>query len=97
MVIKIKTNNVPRAILNWFDLSKKEQKEFDWMEEADKESASFVRYKGWVYSLSEFMRVENDHNLKGWDGYSSNSFFSGILVKFIKDDYDHVIVGTYLS
>lgn len=31
--MKIKTNNQPRDILSWYDLTPEEQKEFDYLEE----------------------------------------------------------------
>jgi hypothetical protein len=33
------------------------------------------------------------HAFAGWDGYISDSFFSGVLFRFA--DEDHVIVGRY--
>ena len=41
------------------------------------------------------MSVENNDSLKGWEGYSSDSYFSGTLVKYIDDD--SVIMGWYCS
>ena len=40
--MKIKTNNQPRDILSWYDLTPAERKEFDYLEEGD---GSFFRYK----------------------------------------------------
>lgn len=93
----IKTNNHPRAILGWHDLSKKEQKEFDWMDEETKDGAEFVRYKGWVYYINDFMRCWPDvEEMKGWDGYEADSYFSGVLIKFV-DNYERVIMGRIYS
>lgn len=33
--MKIKTNNQPRDILSWYDLTPAEQKEFDYLEEGE--------------------------------------------------------------
>ena len=32
--------------------------------------------------------------MKGWDGYISDSFFSGVLIK-ISDDNEEYQIGTY--
>lgn len=93
--MKIITNNVPRNIIYWYELTPEEQKEFDWIN--PEYPPDFVRYRGSVYALSEFMRVPpQEKDLKGWDGYSGDSFFSGKLVKYTSDG-DQVIMGFYLS
>ena len=103
--LRIITNNHKRDILYWHDLTPKERKEFDWIVDSDTvtaEECEFFRYRGWVYCLSEIMRVEHDADFTGWDGYISDSFFSGILVKYPREDWggidtDHVICGLYLA
>lgn len=90
--MKIITNNQPRLLLYGYELTDKERQDFDYLEDID--SHSFLKYKGAIYDVSEFMIVDNDY-LKGWDGYSSDSYFSGILIKYI--DSDHVIVARYCS
>lgn len=90
--MKIITNNQPRLLLYGYELTDKEKQDFDYLEDID--SHSFLKYKGTIYDAGEFMRVDNDY-LKGWDGYSSDSYFSGVLIKYI--DSDHVIVARYYS
>ena len=90
--MKIITNNQPRLLLYGYELTDKEKQDFDYLEDID--SNNFVKYKGSIYDAGEFMRVDNDY-LKDWDGYSSDSYFSGILIKYI--DSDHVIVARYYS
>lgn len=101
MSIRIITNNTPRPILSGFELTKKERKEFDYIDwnkvnsgEADPE---FFRYKGNVYSTDEFMSIEErDRPLFfDWHGYKAETFFSGILIKLVGDDY--VVVGRYYA
>jgi hypothetical protein len=96
MTFQIKTNHVPRNLTYGYELSEKERKEFDYIAEEDFSTHSFFRYKGEVYDPSDFMRVTDISDLKGWDGYASDSYFSGIVVKYV-DNFERVIVGTYFS
>ena len=68
----------------------------------------FVKFKGVWYDVSDFITTSPgpwNHGLpeefKEWDGYASDSFFSGILLKYARDDdimdFDRVILGTYYS
>ena len=100
MQVTIRTNNQPRPILWACDLTEKEKTEFDYLnlEEGD---GSFFRYKGQVYDLGEFVRVEAnacEHNapFQAWHGVQSDSYFSGVLVRYT-DECESVIVGQYFS
>ena len=104
--LKIRTNGHYRPVLCWENLTEKERAEFD------KEvfyNSSFFRYRGWVYTLDDFMRVEANspvvevkhRSLKGltfiiyeWDGVHADGFFSGVLVKYSSCG-DAVKVGRY--
>ena len=91
--LTIRTNGQYRPVLCWENLTAKECAEFD------KEvfyNSSFFRYRGWVYTLEDFMRVDNNAPFKGWDGYHSDSFFSGVLVKYSTCG-DAVKAATYFS
>ena len=93
--LTIKTNNHFIPILNSFDLTEDERKEFDYMDDINE--GSFFRYKNLVYSLDQFMRIDKHSPFPdGWHGYHSDSFFSGILVKF-SDCNEAVIAATYYS
>lgn len=103
---QIITNGHRRSILYGFELTEEERKEFDWLDNCDTlswDDAEFFRYKGWVYCLSDIMRVDKHSPFyPNWDGYVSEAFFSGILVRYPKEewgDYDteHIIVGSYYS
>lgn len=96
--LTIKTNHQFRQILDWYELTEKEQLEFDYIEGG---SGSFVRYKNWTYDLGEFMSTDRDIHMgheispiKAWHGYQSDSFFSGVLVTY-SDDYETVKLATY--
>ena len=93
--MKIRTNNKPRHIVYGFELSDKEKQAFDYLAN-DLDDASFFRYKGQVYDLGEFMRIEENSPLSGWHGYASDSFFSGLVVKYC-NEYESVTVGQYFS
>lgn len=97
------TNNVPRSILDGCQLTEKEQAEFDypdWSAIAEgSDSASFFRYRGEIYDLAEFMTTSGMPQfspLAKWHGYHSDTFFSGIVVRYA-EDCDYVIVGRFYS
>lgn len=109
MAVRITTNNVPRPVIDAYELSPDERAEFDYLDwdaiEKGEDSASFFRYKGRLYDLGEFMIVREtqmareDDTLRGWDGYSADSFFSGLLVRYPREDHygESVVVGWYCS
>lgn len=102
--LTIITNNVPRQTIDAWELTEKERKEFDYLDwskiEKGEDSATFVRYKGELYDLGDFMQCPDGlFNPGDWHAYISDTFFSGILVKFVSyrhDDAD-VIMGRYYS
>jgi hypothetical protein len=78
------------------------------------ESYRFFRYRGNIYDCYEFSRIipvgskichpteYSGEELQGWDGYMSDSYFSGIVIKYPTDEFDHmdyetIIVGLYTS
>jgi hypothetical protein len=73
----------------------------DWIKEhpeKEQNTESCFYYKGNLYFLSEFMCInKNDKYFKSFDGYLSDSFFSGILIKLIDDDPDHIKAYWYYS
>jgi hypothetical protein len=92
--ITIRTNGQYRPVLCWEDLTVKEQGEYD-IETFY--NSSFFRYRGWVYTLEDFMCIGKDSGFgDGWDGYHNDSFFSGVLVKYSRCG-DAVKVATYFS
>ena len=108
MTIKVITNNVPRPVIDAWELNATERAEFDYIDwdavEQGQASASFFRYKGELHDLGEFMTTSELHQtpeLRVWAGYQSDSFFSGLVVRWVQDwnreDFGYVVVGRYLS
>lgn len=100
--LTIKTNNVPRDIIDAYELTHKEREQFDYLDwgslDDGGDSASFVRYKGMTYDLAEFTAIGNGGELSnaGWHGAAGDSYFSGVLIKIV-DGGERVIVGRYYS
>ena len=96
--LTVKTNNVPRDLISAFELPTVKyselRAEFDYMEDADFESAMFFNYRGQVYALADFLRTEGDILRDGWQGILNETFFSGIVVKII-ESCERVVVGRY--
>ena len=90
--MEIITNNSPRPLIDFCQLTVKEQNE---QRESfiNAECLDYFRYKGRVYTTEDFMRCPEP--LKDWDGYESDTFFSGTLIKLLDDD--RLIVGRYYS
>ncbi|QFP93539.1 hypothetical protein [Edwardsiella phage vB_EtaM_ET-ABTNL-9] len=91
--MRIITNNQPRQLIYGYELTDKERQDFDYLDDID--NHNFVKYRGNIYDVNEFMRVNSDDSLKGWDGYIGESYFSGVLIKVI--DSDTAIMARYYS
>lgn len=104
--VHIITNNVPRDVIDAWELNIDEIAEFDYLDwvaiRDGRDSASFFRYKGELHDLGEFFttselsRGAGHHDLSDWDGYQSDSFFSGLVIRYV-DDFERVVVGRYLA
>lgn len=75
----------------------------DWNQEGEQNDA-FVVYKGEKHLLEDFTSVSgiNDRahpfREEGWDGYISDTFFSGILLKWVPGSlWEQVIMGRYYA
>ena len=102
--LTIITNNRPRDLLCLADIPKRiASSEFGYIDGEEFYSLRIVAYRGEYYDVCEFMRTPNDetarqelNGLAAWDGYQSDSYFSGVVVRYV-DDYERVIVGRYYS
>ena len=99
--MEIVTNNQPRHLIYKYELSEREQAEFDYLDATDE----LFRYKGELYPLADFVRIaprahavgfehpaDVDSPLLGWHGIRTDSYFSALVVRSV--DADSVIVGS---
>lgn len=102
---KVTTNNVPRDVIDACYLNEDERAEFDYIDwdaiDEGSDSASFVRFKGTLYDLAEFevwSNPESPLNVGGWHAFRSDTFFSGLLVRYVEEDNNEtVVIGTYYA
>lgn len=91
----LKCNYHVRDKVYWWDLTDKERKWFDYVEDPDWFEG--FRYRGEVYDLGEFARASSDVLAMGFDGMMSESAFSAVVVGYFdKDGYEYgdgVVVG----
>ena len=103
--LKIITDNVPRITIDAWDLTAKEREEFDYLDwdaiEKGNDSRTFFRYRGVTYDLGEFEFVnkgEYDSGIRGWDGIQTDSYFSGIVIRYVGVPQDEeIVVGRYIA
>jgi len=106
--IRIITNNHWYKIMSGYELSDKQKRIMNYIKDIDDEIDCFFIYRGTLYYTGDFMNLHNKiyepippAEFNGYDGYSSDSFFSGVLVRYPKqDDYEHegyIQVALYLS
>jgi len=105
--MEITTNNTPRDIINAWELSESDRGEFEYLDwpaiDRGEDSRDFVRYQGGLIDLGDVMVIGGtitpqmrEAGFHKWDGYSSDSFFSGLVFRWV-DDCERVIVGRYCS
>lgn len=86
------TNHHYHRLLSPYELTEKELAEFDYLD-MEEQGLSFFRYRGQVYWLGDFMRI--DH-IKEWHGMMSLGFFEAVLIA-LSDDGEAVKVATIQS
>jgi len=92
MSMKIITNHQYRELLEYDDLTEKEQ-----IDNNENEEGLFFRYKGYTYCLSDFMVFTDEGStFEDWDASLSESAFSGILVR-VDHDCEKIICGRFYS
>lgn len=100
--IVIRTNNVPRDLIDAWQLTPKERAEFDYLDwpaiDDGRDSATFFRYKGDLTSLDQVERIPSQSELAGlgWNGQVGWSWSSGLLFKFAPDtDNEQCIIAYF--
>lgn len=97
-MIEITTNNKPRDLITYVDLTPQEQNEFDYIDREEWWDSRFFRYRGNVYDAFEFQRVEPGTaagEMTTWEGFQPDSWFSGTVIRFVSD-YEQVVVGRWV-
>jgi len=103
MAIEIITNGHSRDLLHYWELTDKER---EWFDFDGAEDAEYFYYRGECYCMADFVWVDHPFwsvgrpkEFDGWDGYHSEGFCGGLLVKYPRDDWgedtERVIVGVY--
>jgi hypothetical protein len=96
MIITVKTNR------HWRDLVYRQDVPADILasdfsyQNPEEALDGFFCYRGRWYHLDGFMPTGNHTYLAEWDGYASDSYFSGIVIKLSRDS-EQIKVGTYFS
>ena len=96
--MNFKTNWHRIPLTHGFQLPAGQRKEFDYLEEDEFAMREFFKYRGVWYDLGNFLRIPEGvtNHFEGWEGYSSESFFSGIVIKFVPGtDFEEIVAATY--
>jgi len=90
----ITTDNKPRFTLHGLEVPEEViTYYFDYLTPDQVAERTFIKYLGEYYDLQEFTKVDQTGAFKGWDGFSSDSAWSGKIIKII--DSDRVLMGRY--
>jgi hypothetical protein len=96
MAITIKTDNKWKPFVYRHDVPAKVIASQFAYQNPEEELDGFFKYRGYWYHLDGFMECGGMPELKGWHGYASDSFYSGVVIK-ISSDGESYMVGTYMS
>ncbi|MGZ4518837.1 MAG: hypothetical protein ACXVGB_00265 [Mycobacteriaceae bacterium] len=94
MTEHVVTNHQPRHTIDAWDLTQAERETFDYLDwdaiDRGEDYVTFFRYRGQLYDCGEFLLT----SVPGWDGISTDTFFSATLIRFVETDSgEAVIVG----
>jgi hypothetical protein len=96
MTLTIKTNHQWRDLVYRNDVPAKVlADDFDY-QNPEETLDGFFCYRGHWYHLDGFMMTTGNADLAAWDGYASDSYFSGVVIKLDRD-CERIKVGTYFS
>ncbi len=100
--ITIRTNHHWRNFLYGYELTDKEREELDfldWSDDGDAQTQEFIRYRGnIIYPEFERIPVFTGERMfpEPWQGYMSDSYFSGLLIRY-SEDCEQYQIATYIS
>ncbi len=96
MSLTIKTNYQWKNFLYGNEVPKKVLAEYDWLDD-DEKMNGWIQRRGEYYHISDFMGTTPPKRFGGkWNGYLSDSFFSGVLIE-VSDDGEQYRIGYYTS
>jgi hypothetical protein len=85
---------------NWRQLSYRDEvpakvlaDQFDYLPD---EGDGFLKYKNHWYHLTDFMTTGVNSPFPDWQGYASDSFFSGVLID-LSEDCEQYQIATYIQ
>lgn len=106
--MKVTTDHRPRRLEAWIDLPEKQRDDYDYLDHTEHFTPRFVRYRGAWYDTFDTQPirtgkkqlmyecvVDESSPLSKWDAMLTETFFSGVLFKFV--DEDLVICGRYYT
>ena len=97
MDVKIISNYHNRKFLCVYDIPHKiREDQFDYMDDECFKHSQFIKYNGDYYSLGEFAVIYNKCPFEGWNGYASETTFSGVLIK-VSDDGESYKIASYYN
>jgi hypothetical protein len=107
---RVTTNNVPREIIEAWELTATEREQFDFLDwqaiEDGRDSAQFFRYRRELYYLGDFMAwsaftvSDTPDWMTRWHAYSSDSFSTGLLLRYADNDFtgeSGIVIGSYCT
>lgn len=89
--LTITSNYHDRDVIYWHDLTEEERNNLDYVIESGREWWQGFRYMGSVYDLGEFEIAPHELKSRGWDGWQTDSCFSGIAVRYFDEEGNETI------
>lgn len=101
--LQITTNNRERELVAFHDLpAKVAARDYDYVTGEDRHSPRFVKYRGEWYDTGDMLSTRELQHCDGtadlartWHAYQSDTYFSGIVVRYCNPYDDCVIIGRY--
>lgn len=94
MTMQIKTNNQPRPLVYWYELTDAERAELDYLDtESAQDDFRGFRYKGQVYDLGEFSAVRT----RAQQATAQNSFACTVESGDPLSGWHGVLADSYFS